>query len=392
MRTYEIFFLFGCLSLVACGPPDSPAEVMVPGKDYVLTEGKPLGYLQIGGSYAGFRLRIDRDTAHLFSPFHGHGERLPAYAGDSLATFGDPQYMVYDRRPDSSLVAVLRDSSGIIGRQRYELIDELATNPLAESATGKTYRFAIDGQAYYAYFEAPPTADAVQETRVQLYTLTDSSGRISRIAGGMGNRSAYASIPVYFPYRPDLTEGRRGVLLFSGDESGAPQVHMNYDGGADYTYLSGPYELTEQVSPLPEGIGARELVNLMNRSNITTELLTPEPAREALQYAYLEDFWRLGGIEAGEAGQLDFEFREEGGFTMFCGDRVLTRGSWSLSPDRNFFILSDETTQHRRHQFIDGYDGSTLTLTVPVRVKTKLPYGTELQSYYDGLAEVRFSR
>ena len=390
MRTYPTLFLLGSLLLVACSS-EPTADVMVPGKDYALTEGKPLDYLQIGGTYAGFRLRIENDTAHLFSPFHQHGERIPAYAGDSLVTFTDSRYMVYQRQPDSSLVAVLRDSSGIIGRQRYELVDELATYPPSADAIGKTYRFAIDGQAYFVYFEAPPSPEARQDTRVNVYTVADSSGRIARVASGIGDRDRYHSIPVYFPYRPDLTGGRRGLLLFSGNEAGKPQVHMNYDG-ADHTYLRGPYELTVHASPLPADVEKTQLAALLNQSMITTELLTPEPAPEALQYAYQEDFWRLGGIEAEEAERLDFEFQENGGFTMFSGDRVLSRGSWSLTPDRNFFILSDETTQHHRLQFIDGYDGENITLTVPVRVKTREPHGTELQSYYDGIAEVNFSR
>ena len=390
MHTCQTLFFLGTLLLVAC-TSEPTADVMVPGKDYVLTEGKPHGYLQIGGTYAGFRLRIQNDTAHLYSPFHGHGERLPAYAGDSLATFDDPMYIVYERQPDSTLVTVLRDSSGVIGRQRYGLADELVTYPLADGTTDKTYRFAIEGQDYYAYFSADAATGKDPETRVNLYTVDDSTARITRVASGIGNRDAYHSIPVYFPFRADLTGGRRGLLLFSGNEAGEPQVHMNYDG-ADHTYLSGPYALTAQASPLPADVGRVQLTALLNQSMITTELLTAEPEPEALQYAYPEDFRRLGGIEAEEAGALDFEFREDGGFTMFSGDRVLTRGTWALSPDRNFFVLSDETTQHQRLQFIDGYDGRTLTLTVPVRIKTREPHGTELQSYYDGIAEVNFTQ
>ncbi|MGB3798164.1 MAG: hypothetical protein WA952_00035, partial [Lewinella sp.] len=68
------------------------------------------------------------------------------------------------------------------------------------------------------------------------------------------------------------------------------------------------------------------------------------------------------------------------------------QGDWTLTRDRNFIKLTDAAYQTSRLQFIDRFDGNSLTLTMPLKIKTREPRGTQLESYYNGVAEVNFRR
>ncbi|WP_198664823.1 hypothetical protein [Lewinella sp. IMCC34191] len=361
------------------------------GKDYLLTEGKPLDLLIFSGNYDGFRMRIEGDTAELFSPFLRHRERVPAYAGDSLATFSDVRYIVYEVQPDSSLHVIVRDSSGIIGRQLYVLGERLSVHDMSDAVPGYTYRLDLDGTRYLAYFAEEAIATGpVAEVRVHLFREDPDFQGVKRISSGLSKRASYRSIPVYFPYDAEEAGGRRGILLFTGDGAGQPQAYVAHDTAMHDPV--GPIPLQRLHSVLPEAVGMQELSELLNHSRVSIGTITDEPAPGKLKYAYQEDFERLGGMVAREVEQLDFEFTEEGAYTVFSGDRVIGRGDWSLTPDRNFIELTDAIYGGSRLHFIDAFTGDSLTLEFPLLIKTSAPHGTQLESYYEAVAMINFNR
>ncbi len=368
------------------------AEVVPPGKEYLLTKGRPLGYFQIGHTYSGFRLRIENDTAEVYSPFHRVRERYPAYRGDSLASFPDSLYFVYEVLSDSTLRGVVKVADRVVEVQEYKLGDRLSVQSLGDEVIGQTYRLKLDQQDYLVHFSSDSIVKGGEpEIRVHLYTFQQASGALEPVASGISNRAEYTTIPLYFSFRPEDTGGRRGVLLLTGDDKGAPQTYVSYDG-ADVNYLSGPYPLQVVPPALPGNVGMEELAELLSNSFAQTHIVNDEPAADKLRYAYPDDFLRFGGIEAAEVDELDFEFRSDGYFAIFSGDRVLDQGEWSISPDRNFIELKDEGTGHTRRQFINNFDADKLTLPIQLKIKTREPHGTQLQSYFDAIAAVTFSR
>ncbi len=94
---------------------------------------------------------------------------------------------------------------------------------------------------------------------------------------------------------------------------------------------------------------------------LSAQSLTPEPDFVGVQYAYLEDFERLGGLTEGELSGLDFEFAEDGSYHAFAGDRLLSEGKWALSPDRNFLELPGHGWGGRMPSLIRTYDGTEIT-------------------------------
>ncbi|MGB3798251.1 MAG: hypothetical protein WA952_00480, partial [Lewinella sp.] len=283
MMSYHLLPLLLLLTVFACGDSEEEPSSLPVGKDYILTEGKPLYVFQFGGNYSGYRMRIERDTAELFSPFDQHRERMPAYAGDSLSVFSDVQYMVYDMQPDSSLQVVLRDSSGVIGKQRYVLGERLIAHSLDEEVIGRTYRWEIEDTSLLIHFDTSSVVrNGTPEFRVNLFGTDPASGRVSRIASGISNRTDHKSTPLFFPYRPEEAGGRLAVLLITGNDAGEPLTYFTYDQ-MDQNSLDGPYPLKPVESVLPETVGMAELSHLLNQSFVDIAMLTDEPAAEDLK-------------------------------------------------------------------------------------------------------------
>ncbi|WP_116127164.1 hypothetical protein [Lewinella sp. IMCC34183] len=380
--------LFFC----TCGPApqeDTPDNYAT---EWLLTEGKPLAYYSSDGNYKGFRLRLAADSARLHHPITGISEKYRAYP----ATAGSPPdsvYLTYALSADSTLDVRIH-AGGEVHAHTYRPTPPLGAHPLTARVMDETYRFELGSQPYLLTFTTVPVGKEEEGRVARLHPLDtafarriqenrDNFGGLVRQDGTVGLYAAYRD-PVY-------GTGGPVSLLVSTDATGELQLHRNLRATPEDP---APVRIVPQVYPgqLPPGYDPSELADLLNRGRISVRNLTAEPDSFRIQYAYPEDFERRGGITTEELDRLDFEFAADGSFHAFAGDRLITEGEWSISPDRNFIQLPGNETGRDRPILIQHYDGESMVFLLPLKVQTRMPRGEQLLSYYDAQVMLQFEK
>lgn len=299
MRSLYLSLLSLPLFLCTCGPaelmdtPPDPAQQT----EWLLTAGEPLDYYNNSGHYEGFRLDLTGDSARVYNPFLQHDERYRAYAADSTEQFPDSLYLTYKMTLDSTLHVRLRFPGGGDRSQTYRPVARLDTHPITPSLTDRTYQFTLDDEYFLLTFTEVTTGKGDKQRLANLYPLdTTTERRITEQFLGFGFiQREDGTVSMLLPARAG-EGGRRelNALLISATAAGELQAHQMLDVREENR---GPLRILPQAYPavIPANYAHSELLDLMNRGRVSARKLTPEPDSVGVEYAYPEDFARLGG-------------------------------------------------------------------------------------------------
>lgn len=373
----------------SCGRIHDPASVALPGdQEYVLTLGFPYGTQNFGPAITapGYRLQFEGDSARVFNPF-AYGEAyFRAYAADSTVRFSDSLNMTYQIEEDSTLLAVVRSGGTWDAVQQYRPAKKMVYQDLPDDMDGETYRITIDGTDYVMYFDEMTGSRATQAVTVKtMKVITLANGpelKIlkSRTAYGMGGEKLIVTIS-----RGD--ERGRDQLMLSNSEAGRLQGHLLRESE---NRVEGPIYPEELPSVIPDSVPTNNLINILNTGRITVTPPPPEPDSIGIEYANLNGEGDSKLITHAELDRLDFEFSEDGGYTLFAGNRMLQRGKWKFSEGRQLIQVISGASMHDDAQLIEAYAPGMLTFSLPIQLQTREPKGVRLTSFYTPRVQVKF--
>ncbi|WP_420459556.1 hypothetical protein [Neolewinella sp.] len=392
----RLALLFTATSLLLCtcgpAPEDDGGSAGMNDQEYLMVTGQPYGVWNSYESYPGYRLRFDGDSVQLFNPFTGYEKRLRAYAADTAARFADTLYVTYDGVTDSTLQLVVRSEEGDDVQQQYRITEPLAYRDLSAATADEVYAITLEGTDYMLYVvevEVERNGQASSMKTVELTAVppaSDPRRADVRVGFPMGF-GAGITLPMPVPgerHRPGSGGDR---LLVSESPSGQVQAHIlrGQENRVEGPVLGYPYP-----SLVPDSVPTANLLHLLNAGQITVSSPPPEPDSIGIQYVDLngEGTGRL--VTHGELPHIDFEFTDDGRYTLFSGDRVVQRGRWSFSKGRQFIAMRSPSTMFSTARLIEAYGPGTLTFSLPIDVQTKEPRGVRLTSYYTPVVGLRF--
>ncbi|WP_116106568.1 hypothetical protein [Lewinella sp. IMCC34191] len=375
-----------------CAPsPDNGAEASGPkDQEYALTAARPIEFLDESSRFGVLRLSLEEDSARLFDPFTDYETTVAAFAGQRPTGRDDSLYLEYTLEADSTLNATWHSPT-----QRYALrfaaVAPVAAGYWPDSLVGQTFMVKGRADSLVVHLAELNNSSGNRYFMSHLMTVEDDGEReVGARTSGYGF-SSDERIHAVFDLPGDRAPGQmRRPLAFPGLlADGTPVLYVM---GRD-TINPVPIDtLALQPFPslLPETMAAKDLLELLNRGRVQVMELPEEPDSIGIAYQVEPSQEHDPILTRDELPGLDVSFAEDGGFTLFAGDRIVRQGRWALSPDRNFMLIMPDQSAAHGLTMIQAYRDDYIAIPFPLEVETLEPRGVRLRSYYRPMTELRF--
>ncbi|MGB3798250.1 MAG: hypothetical protein WA952_00475 [Lewinella sp.] len=383
------------VAFYSCAPsPETSAETSAgPGQTYALTASNPVDFVNEGGRYGMLRMRLSGDSARLFNPFTDYELTVAAYAEQRPENKTDSVYLEYDIAEDRSVTAEWHTPAEPY-HLRFEPVRPIPLGYWPDTLVGQTFRVGRGGDSllvHVAELNRSASGDGFYAT--QLLRVTGSADRTVdfRTTGYGVSTGGQVRATFDMPESRGLGEMRNSLAVAGLLADGTPTLYLL---GTDTINAEPIDSLPLEVYPslLPENMAEGDLLDLLNRGRLRVMDLPPEPDSVGIAYQNEVSPEHDPILIRSELGTLDISFAEDGGYTVFAGDRIVKAGRWTLSPDRNFLYITSASSFGEGLCLIQAYRDDYIAIPFPLDVETIKPRGVRLRSYYRPLVELRFYR
>ena len=373
--------------LCTCGPaPSAPDAQLTESRQYAWLSGRPPSATSYPDRYPGYRLELEGDTARIYNLFGTFEAVYPAYAESEATGTGDTTYLTYGSPgPDADLDISVYEGGSVVTSQRYRPAEAIVVPEEPARYWGKAYALAVDSVDYVVYLEPVLNSGLLMGNVLRL-----APGRQRRaVARAMAHQFATNKIILWLPDGADRGDARRRRtrMVVTEAADGSPQLHRLNASGA----VVGPYPLEPYMSAIPDSVPPAELLRILNTGTIAMGDIPPEPDSLGIEYVTTEASLPPWLLSYAELPQLDFSFQEDGSFSVFVADRVVSEGKWNFSEGRQFInIYGRSSMSGTAARLIASYTERCLSFSVPLRVRTKEARGVRLPSYFTAEVPLTF--
>jgi hypothetical protein len=362
-----LFALFLLCAVAAC-QPDPPDRA--PDGQYVAIDLPDSLRMSGDPRFTEQRIIVAGDSAYYFHPRWGSAAPVPIFQGDTLAVRTDSLYVVYDMVDDSTISVRNRLPDTTFSTPQFYRLRPPHTYVLPGPAvSGKTYAYEVEGVPMFVHFRTPDLILSTLQTR-EGYTDRPVELRGSRLINYPDsqqiNRISYVE-------RVGENQVLTHRLLVTADRAGTPQLDLLVDERRGKWTHRGPFTGEVYPSPVPDSVPDYNLFMQLSRGRMEVADIPPPDAPASL--ADRRPLFYDALIPA-KIRRVGLEFREDGYFSVFLSDRILTEGEWTLTEDRNFIILKAQRQYGDHPSLMTAYTDDYLAFTLPLLVKRELgrPY------------------